>query len=175
MTDTKKGVKYEHGLAGTVVDRTDGRVAAFGSGYSSLDTSPVDMAIDDGQVMHCFELKRTKNDAYTLNWDADDYQRDDLYNLLKFCKQYPRPAYAYAGVRFNNRQLVTTRFWLDDWPDRNATLDRATQLVSADVRHDTGRVAADSLRFYKPETDSWPSAQQGDDAQHILDRIGFTV
>jgi Holliday junction resolvase len=170
---TKKGREYEHRLASTVVDRADGAVVAFGSGYNAHDTSAVDMAIDDGQVMHCFELKTTSKDAYTLNWNSEDAREDDLYELIKFCKQYPRPAYPYAGVNFNRRQLTLTRFWLDDWPDKNETLDRATELAETDVRHDTGRVNDDSLRFYKPDLDGWPSATSGDDAQYVLDTIGF--
>lgn len=169
---TKKGQEYEHGLADLVAEATNGELIPLGTGYNSQHSEAVDMIIDDGHAVHAFELKRTSQDGYTLHWDEDDYQKDDLYNLCKFCKNYPRPTYPYAGVRFNGRQLALTRLYLNDWPDQDALIDKAVQLSPISAKH----TRSGNLRYHRPETGDWPGTNlDANDAQHVLDAIGWTI
>jgi len=169
---TKKGQKYEHHLSDIVADATDGELIPLGAGYNSQHSEAVDLIIDDGHAVHAFELKRTSQEAYTLHWDEEDYQKDDLYNLCKFCIEYPRPTYPYVGVRFNKRQLAITKLYLNEWPNQDELLEDSVKLspIEASVTH------GDNLRFYKPETGDWPGTKLDQkDAQHVLDTIGFQL
>lgn len=170
---THKGTKYEHDLADVVAEATNGELIPLGTGYNSQHSEAVDLIIDDGHAVHAFELKRTAQDAYTLYWDEDDYQTDDLYNLCKFCAEYPRPTYPYVGVRFDRRQLAVTKLYLNDWPDQEALLDDAVRLSPIEAKH-TG---SGNLRFYAPENGSeWPKQNLDQfDAQHVLDSIGWQL
>ena len=167
---TSKGNRYEHHLADITANATNGELIPLGTGYNSQHAEAVDLIIDDGHAVHAFELKRTAQDAYTLYWDEDDYQKDDLYNLCKFCVEYPRPTYPYVGVRFNKRQLALTKLYLNDYPDQDAVLDKSVQLSPIEAKH-TG---SGNLRFYRPDTGDWPGTKLDQkDAQHVLDAIGY--
>lgn len=169
---SNKGNEYEHHLADIVADGTDGELIPLGTGYNSQHSEAVDMIIDDGHAVHAFELKRTAQDAYTLHWDEDDYQKDDLYNLCRFCIEYPRPTYPYIGVRFNSRQIVITKLYLEPWPDADKILDSAVQLSPVEAK----KTHAGNLRFYRPETGDWPGANlDSHDAQHVIDSIGWQL
>jgi Holliday junction resolvase len=170
---TKKGREYEHTLADLVADATNGELIPLGTGYNSQHSEAVDLIIDDGEAVHAFELKRTSQDAYTLYWDEDDYQKDDLYNLCKFCVEYPRPTYPYVGVRFNRRQLALTKLYINNWPDKDDLLDDAVTLSPIEAKH-TG---SGNLRFYKPESgDGWPSENlENRDPQHVLDAMAWQL
>jgi len=166
---TGKGRDYEHGLARDVTAQTDGQLFPLGGGYNGAPSWDVDMLIDDGEAVHVFELKRTSQDAYTLYWDQDNRDDDDLYGLCKFCYNYPRPTYPYAGVRFNNRELCISKLFIEHWPDRDDILDSAVQTVPGD---DTvGVTRADNLRFRR--TDDITSQSSGSDVQAVLDAIGY--
>jgi Holliday junction resolvase len=168
----KKGRKYEHNLADVVADATGGELIPLGTGYNSQHSEAVDLLIDDGQAVHAFELKRTSQDAYTLHWDENDYQKDDLYNLCKFCVEYPRPTYPYAGVRFNERQLALTKLYINDWPNQDELLDDAVKLSPIEANHTHGG----NLRLYRPDTGDWPGTNLDNrDAQHVLDTIGWQL
>lgn len=168
MSSTK-GREYEHHLADIVASSTNGELIPLGTGYNSQYSEAVDMIIDDGRAVHAFELKRTGQDAYTMYWSEDDYQKDDLYQLCKFCQNYPRPTYPYSGVRFDNRQLTLTKLYINDWPDQDETLDTAVQTTKTSVNH----TPSGNLRYHKPDTD-WPGRNLDDhDGQHVLDRIGY--
>lgn len=172
MTGTK-GRDFEHDLARFVAEATDGDLVPLGGGYNGATAWDVDMLIDDGEAVHVFELKRTSKDAYSLQWDPDDRQRDDLYGLCKFCVNYPRPAYPYAGVRFNKKQLVTTKLFIEAWPDQSELLSSAELLAPNDSCVETTH--AGNLRFYRDRLpDDWPTTDLDDhDAQHVLDTIGY--
>jgi hypothetical protein len=168
---TKTGRRYEHKLSNAVFDATDGVLIPLGGGFNGATAWDVDMLIDDGEAVHVFELKRTGQDGYTLVWDPDDRSHDDLYGLVEFCINYPRPAYPYVGVRFNNKQLAVTRIYVDEWPDREGLLDSAEMLEPYDdVVDHTGY---GNLRFHRAE--SIPSQASGNDAQHVLDRINYVL
>lgn len=169
---SSKGRRYEHHLGDVVADATHGELLPLGTGYNSQHSEAVDLIIDDGHAVHAFELKRTSQDAYTLHWESDDTQKDDLYELCKFCNRYPRPTYPYIGVRFNSRQLALTKVYVKDWPDQDAVLQKTQQLspIESKITHD------DNLRFYKPETGEWPGTKLDQkDAQHVLDTIGWQL
>lgn len=169
---TKKGRTYEHALGDLIGEATNGELVPLSTGYNSAYTRAVDLLIDDGEAVHAFELKRTSKDAYTMHWDEDEVQRDDLYGLCRFCVQYPRPTYPYAGVRFNNRALAVTKLYLNDYPDADQVLEKSQTLspIEAKVTH------ADNLRFYQPDASSWPTTDlDRSDTQHVLDAIGFQL
>lgn len=170
---SKKGRTYEHHLGDIVADATNGELIPLGTGYNSQHSEAVDLIIDDGYAVHALELKRTSKDAYTLHWDEDDYQKDDLYNMCKFCVNYPRPTYPYVGVRFNNRQLALTKLYINDWPEQDDLLSDAVTLAPIDAKV----TRADNLRFYRPESGSgWQSENLDQfDAQHVLDTIGWQL
>lgn len=168
----KKGNRYEHILADLVADATNGELIPLGAGYNSQHSEAVDLIIDDGRSVHAFELKRTGQEAYTCYWNENDYQKDDLYNLCKFCVEYPRPTYPYVGVRFNQRQLALTKLYLNDWPDQDELLDDSVQLSPIEAKH-TG---SGNLRFYRPDSGDWPAKNlDARDAQHVLDRISWQL
>lgn len=166
---SKKGREYEHHLGDIVADATNGELIPLGTGYNSQHSESVDLLIDDGYAVHAIELKRTSKDGYTFFWDEDDYQKDDLYNLCKFCVQYPRPTYPYTGVRFNNRQLALTKLYLNEYPERDELIDAAVKTAPIPAK----RTRANNLRFNKPES-GWPSTNlDQQDAQHVLDAIAY--
>lgn len=166
---SKKGRDYEHQLSNDIVDATDGVLIPLGGGFNGATAWDVDMLIDDGEAVHVFELKRTSQDGYTLKWDPEDRQSDDIHGLVEFCINYPRPAYPYAGVRFNRKQLAVTKIFVEEWPDKDGLLDSAETMAPYDacVEH-TGY---GNLRFHR--SDAIPSQSKGNDAQHVLDQIGY--
>lgn len=167
---TGKGTDYEHTLSNDVADATDGELIPLGAGYNGATAYDVDMLIDDGEAVHVFELKRTSQDAYTLYWDEDDRDKDDLYGLCKFCKNYPRPTYPYAGVRFNNKELLISKLFIEKWPDQHELLDTAPRTTYCDDC--IGKTSDGNLRFRR--TDSVNSQHKGNDPQTVLDAIGYT-
>lgn len=167
---TKKGREYEHNLADFVVEATDGELIPLATGYNSQYSQAVDMIIDDGEAVHVFELKRTSKDAYSLYWDESSVQKDDIYRLLRFCIDYPRPAYPYVGVRFDRKQLTIAKLFIEDFPDQKKALENAVSMSKTK----TGVTRDGNLRFYKP--DDWPSTNLDvRDAQHVLDTIGYRL
>lgn len=172
MPRQKKGREYEHKLGDLVAEATNGELIPLGTGYNSQYGDAVDLAIDDGSAFHVFELKRTSQDAYTLHWDEDDDRKDDLYQLCKFCVEYPRPTYPYAGVRFNNRQLALTKLYINDWPDREAVMEKAVTLSPIEAKH----TRSGNFRMYKPDNDEWQSENiDQHDAQHVLNSMGWQL
>jgi len=169
------GVDYEHRIATDIADRTDHDLLPLSAGYTSIHNSAVDMLIDDGEAVHAFEMKRTSTDAYTLHWEPDDPRTDDLYALCGFCREYPRPTYAYWGVRFTQRQLLVGRLYVDEFPDTDDMLSTAVQIAPVVGTDVVSQTYADNLRVTKPSTDDWPSQTRGDDVQAVLDAIGYTL
>lgn len=168
--NTKKGREYEHGLSTLVARATDGTIVPLAAGYNGQYAQDVDMLIDDGEAVHVFELKRTSQDAYTLYWDEEDRNKDDLYGLCKFCVEYPRPAYPYAGVRFDRKQLTLSKIYLDDYPDQEALLENAATLCQTDASATRGG----NLRFQKPGSE-WPYEDlDAKDAEHVIETIGYS-
>jgi Holliday junction resolvase len=168
----KKGYDYEHTLADLVATATDGELIPLGTGYNGQYSEAIDLLIDDGSAVHVFELKRTGTDAKTLYWDEDDVQTDDMYNLLKFAVTYPRPTYPYIGVRFNNRQLVLVKLYVNDFPDRDDSLQTAVQLCPIEAK----QTHAGNLRLYKPDASDWQTTDLDDhDPQHVLDTINYQL
>lgn len=167
----KKGRGYEHDLANDVAEATDGELVPLGGGYNGATAWDVDMLIDDGEAVHVFELKRTEQDAYTMHWDEDDRQKDDLYGLFKFCVNYPRPTYPYTGPRFNRKELLISKPFIEKWPDKEELLDSA--VLTCDYDDAISVTHAGNLRFYS--ADSVTSQSQGNDAQAVLDAIGFSL
>jgi hypothetical protein len=168
----KKGRKYEHAISRDVAAATSGDLMPLGGGFNGQTAWDVDMLIDDGEAVHVFELKRTKQDAYTLHWDEDNRDKDDLYGLCKFCYNYPRPAYPYAAVRFNQKQLVATKLFIEKWPDKDELLESA---VMTDPTDAVSVTHANNLRFRKEGLGTdWPASDlEQHDAQHVLDTIGY--
>lgn len=166
-----KGTRYEHELANGVSDATDGELIPLGSGYNGATAWDVDMLIDDGEAVHVFELKRTSKDAYTMYWDEEDRQKDDLYGLFKFCTNYPRPAFPYTGVRFSRKEILIAKPFIKEWPDQDALLESAVMTSPANgavsVTHE------DNLRFKK--TDGITSQTKGNDVQAVLDAISYVL
>lgn len=167
---SNKGVRYEHDLADDIREATGEELVPLGAGYTSIHGSPMDLLVDDGEAVHVFELKDISGDAFTLNWEPDDYQKDDLYYLCKFCVNYPRPTYPYYGVRFNNRQIVVGKMYLENFPEGDEVIDDAVKLCPVESKY----TRAGNLRIYKPSCDVW-TCQDIDDAQAVLDAIGYTI
>ena len=166
-----KGTTYEHNLADYVAEATDGELIPLGTGYNSQHAEAVDLIIDDGHAVHAIELKRTAQDAYTLHWDDEDYQKDDIYNLCKFCVEYPRPTYPYLGVRFNRKQLSLTKLYLNAFPEQDELLEKAVTLAPTEA----SVTRENNLRYYQPDSE-WPSTNLDEnDAQHVLDTIGYQL
>lgn len=166
---SQKGNDYEHTLGDLVYDRTDGMLVPMAAGYTSRHGDPVDLLVDDGEAVHCFELKRTKHDAFSFIYDKGG--NDDIYGLMKFCHDYPRKTYPYLGIRFNSRQLILIKLWVNDVGSVDDTLQTAVQACPVPSK----QTHKNNLRVYKPDTDEWSSQQKGDDAQYLLESIGFTL
>lgn len=168
MTD--RGRKYEHKLASLVAKQTDEELIPLATGYNGAYSRDVDLLIDDGEAVHAFELKKTSKDAKTLNWDTKDVQKDDIYGLMRFCVEYPRPTYPYIGVRFGRRSLAITRLYINDYPNVNDVLENAVKLSPIEAKH----TSSDNLRFYKPEAEDWDTVKLDQhDVQNLMDAIGY--
>lgn len=176
MSQQQRGNDYEHTLSSDIYTYTNGELIPLGAGYNTVHGSPIDMLIDDGHAVHVFELKTTSQDAYTLTWDPEEYQEDDIYYMMKFCKEYPRPTYPYIGMRFNNRQLALTKLYMNDYPDMREVLDDAKLMSPIEAKTNEAGVKENNIRFYKPETGEWPGTNlEEKDVQHVLDTINFTL
>ena len=167
-----KGRGYEHHLGNLTSKKTSGELVPLAAGYNGGNSRDVDLLIDDGEKVHVFELKSSSQDAYTLHWDENEVQKDDLYGTVKFCVEYPRPAIPYAGMRFSNRQLAITKLYINGYPDGEKVIDDAVQLSPIEAKH----TASNNLRFYKPESGTWPAQNLDEkDVQHLLDTIGYQL
>jgi len=169
MSLPKRGKQYEIDLCTEIYNATNGALLPEPIGYSGNHSIPApDIAIDDGTKVHAFELKRTSADRKSVYYDSDDWSQDDLHQLLHYAREYPRTVVPYAGVRFDNRQLVCAKLWLDV-PDDTVALRAATNTAPTDVR----LTHANNLSFHKPDLDEWVSAISGDDVRYILETIGY--
>jgi len=176
MVSSKEGYRYENELALDTYRRTNGELLPITTRSSGNVSMPLpDMLIDDGETVHAFEIKRTSRDKVTFEYD-DDFDvlpTDDIYQLLLFAQIYPRTVRPYLGVRFPNRQLIIVRLW----PDNDARgvktvreiLDQAVKMCPIECK----RTYTDNFIVYKPDTSTWPSAQAGDDVEHLLRSIGY--
>lgn len=166
----QKGRRYETQLCRDIYRQTDGDLLPIPAGYSgNHDVPSADIIIDDGTKIHAFELKNTSKDRKTVYYDPQDPGKDDIYQLLRFAREYPRTVAPYIGVDFDRRQLVCSKLWLEGPNDRMA-LQSAVNTTPTDVR----LTYDDNLSFHKPSTDIWPSAKSGDNTEYILDLINYT-
>lgn len=173
MSKQKRGREYELELCHDVFDATNGDLYPIPPGYSGNHDPPApDVLIDDGDAVHAFELKRksTGQEAISFTYDPDERSKDDIAGLVAFCEAYPRPTYPYLGVRFSHRQLVCTKLYMDADTPRDM-LNSGVQTCPVDAKV----TRANNVRVYKPEPGAWPSASDGDDASHVLDRIGYRL
>lgn len=169
MNAQKRGKQYELDLCNAVYDACDGELIPEPIGYSGNHKIPApDIRINDGKKVHAFELKRSTDDRLSVFHEPDNPQKDDLHQLFEYCRRYPRTVCPYIGIRFTNRQLVLLKLWLEA-PNDTAVLRSATNLAPVDVR----LTRAGNLSVHKPENGEWPSATAGDDAQHVLETIGY--
>lgn len=167
---SQKGRRYETELCSDIYEESDRELFPLPIGYSGNHTIPSpDVLIDDGMKMHAIELKRVGGNRESVVYDMFDTEKDDIYQLLTFARQYPRTVVPYVGVRFDRRQLILTKLWLGG-PNDATALRSAANTAPTDVRltHD------DNLSFHKPSTDEWSGASAGDDAEYVLDTIGYT-
>ncbi len=169
MSHQKRGKEYETDLSKDIYEETDGELLPEPIGYSGNHNIPApDIRIDDGTKVHAFELKRITKDRTSVNYEPTNRQKDDLHQLIQYARQYPRTVVPYVGVRFTQRQLLIAKLWLGA-PNDQAVVRSATKTAPTDVR----LTRANNLSFHKPDTDEWPSAQKGNDAQYLLETIGY--
>jgi Holliday junction resolvase len=162
--DQRKGLAYEHELANDIYRASDRKLIPIRAGYSGNQVPPMpDIHLDDGEVVHALEIKRTKDDVSQI------FETTDLTQLQRFATQYPRKVYPYLGVRFTRRQLILIPMWAkNDGTGLDEVLENAVTLcpVEAEVTR------KNNFSVKRPDTDEWPSATKGNDATHVLDRIG---
>lgn len=166
---TQKGRDYEHQLINDIYDASDGSVVPVPPGYSGNHRIPApDLIINDGMVAHAIELKRTKRDRQTFYCDTER-QKDDIQQLVRFSQEYAPPTYPYVGVRFNRRQLILIKLLANEDGNWEKMLDQAVVMspVEAKVTH------KQNLSIPKPASGEWPTASSGDDAEYVLDEIGY--
>lgn len=169
MNRRKQGKNYETGLCGDIYERTNEELFPEPIGFSGNHAVPApDIKIDDGIKIHAMELKTTKNDRISLTHDAEDRQKDDLWQLFDYAERFPRTVIPYAGIRFNNRQLLLLKFWARA-PNVRAVLQSGVNDVPTDVR----LTNSDNLSVHKPDLDIWPSSKKGDDVEYLLDTISY--
>lgn len=169
MSLQKRGKSYETELCSEIYEASNGELFPEPIGYSGNHGIPApDIRIDDGSKIHAFEIKRTTDDRKSVYYDRDDPARDDIYQLIRYAEKYPRTVVPYVGVRFTNRQLILAKLWIGG-PNDLTALRSATKTAPTDVR----LTSADNLSFHKPSTSEWPSAQKGNDAEYVLETIGY--
>lgn len=173
MVSSKGGVRYEHALANAVYRRTGHRLPPQRDGYSGNGGVPsADILIEDGSMVHAFEVKKTSRDRQTFTYHPTDEEPGDIDELLTFAQQYQRPVCGYLGVSFPKRQLVLVPLWGGATPLEDAV---AASPVQAKVTR------ADNISVPKPPTETqatseesgWPNASDGDDVGYLLDVIGY--
>lgn len=169
MGAQKRGIQYENDICSGIYTRTGGDLIPERMGYSGNGVVPApDVRIDDGTKVHAIELKKTKQDRISINYEPNDRQKDDLHQLIEYARNYPRTVVPYVGVRFRNRQLILTKLWLGA-PNDETIIRSATKTGPTDVR----LTNANNLSFHKPSTDEWPSQSKGDDVDYLLETIGY--
>jgi len=172
MYAQKRGYEYENELVKTIYRHPDSDVVPVPCGMSGNHAVPApDVLIDDGEKVHAVELKRTSETAKTFSYEPDADTRDDIDDLLRFARQYPRTVCPYVGVRFDNRQLILAKVW-----PKGADEDQLLDSIVTTAPTDVVVTRADNVSFRKPESEKsdaeWPSAQAGDDAEYLLEVIG---
>lgn len=169
MSKQRRGKLFETGLCGDIYSRTGGELFPEPIGFSGNHAVPApDIKIDDGTKIHAIELKTTGNDRMSLTHDAEDRQKDDLWQLFDYAERFPRTVVPYAGVKFNNRQLLLMQFWARA-PNVRSVLQSGVNDIPTDVR----LTKKSNLSVHKPDLDVWPSARKGDDVDYVLDKIGY--
>lgn len=169
MNGRRRGKNFETGLCGDIYQETDEKLFPEPIGYSGNHAVPApDIKIDDGTKIHAIELKTTKNDRISLTHDPTDTEKDDLWQLFDYAQRFPRTVVPYAGVSFNNRQLLLMQFWIRA-PNVRSRLQSGVNDVPTDVR----LTKKSNLSVHKPDLDVWPSAQKGNDVEYLLDKISY--
>jgi len=179
MSSQKAGLNFEHEIANGVFDRTGGRLLPLRVGWSGNQKVPSpDVVLDDGDLVHAFEFKRTTQDRISITFSPETPEEDrddDLSDLLRFANDYPRKVAPAVGIRFTNRQLLLLRIW----PADNDEKLRESMVETAPVEAKVTR--AGNISVPKPPTDTqattdeqgWPSSQVGDDFEYLLDYINW--
>jgi len=169
MSSGQRGKQYELDLCSDIYDETDGGLIPEPVGYSGNHGLPApDIHVDDGGKIHAIELKRTSKERISVYHDREDYQKDDLNQLLTYCHTHPRLVVPYVGVRFDNRELLLFNLWLKA-PTRRATIASGSNIAPHDYVNHTH---SNNLSIHKPDLDDWNSATAGNDAITVLETIG---
>jgi Holliday junction resolvase len=167
---SKRGKQYELDICTAVYEQTEGDIIPEPIGYSGNHSLPApDVRIDDGSTVHAIELKRTSSDRKSIYHDPESYQKDDLDQLIEYCREYPRLCVPYVGVRFDNRELLLFDLWLGAPTDR-AVVRSGTSTSPTDGVNYT---SDGNLSVHKPELSEWTSATTGNDATRVLEEIGY--
>lgn len=177
MVRSKAGIEYENELALEIYRATSGELLPLATRSSGNVAIPMpDIVIDDGEIVHAMEIKRTSKEKVTFTSDpTGDPPTDDLYQLLLFSELYPRTVCPYVGAKFPNRQLVLTRLWPDETTEGAKTLDQILDEAVLMCPVDSKNTRTDNFIVYKPGTNQWPSMRAGDDVEHVLDVIGYDL
>lgn len=164
-----KGREYENGLLRDIYEETDGDMIGIQAGYSGNHAAPSpDFILNDGRNVHAFEVKRTKQDRQTFVCDEDG-AKDDIRQLVEFCRGYKPPTYPYLAVRFNRRQLIVIKLFMGSDNDWIHIVESGHVFCPVE----SGVTRTNNLIVYRPDAGEWPSAADGNDAQHILETIGY--
>lgn len=166
---SKKGRRYENEILSDIYRETDGEMIGIQAGYSGNHVAPSpDFILNDGRNVHAFEVKKTGKDRQTFSCH-EDIDKDDIQQLVRFCRTYNPPTYPYLAVRFNRRQIIVIKLFMgpdNDWERIVESGDIFCPVESSVTR-------TNNLIVYKPDAGEWPSASDGSDTEHILDSIGW--
>lgn len=165
-TPQKRGLNYEHELKNEIYEVSHKKIVPIRPGWSGNSVIPMpDIHIDDGEVVHALEVKRTKDDtSFTV-------KEEDIAQLLRFAEQYPRRVYPYVAVRFTHRQLIMIPLWSGSrGRGLSEVIENAVTLCPVDAKVSR----ANNLVVKKPDTDQWPSSQKGSDAAHVIKTLSRT-
>jgi Holliday junction resolvase len=154
MTSQRRGLDYEHDLASSVFEITDGKVIPVRAGWSGNSSRPMpDLLIPFGGVLIALEIKSTKNpDSIII--DEEDVQ-DIRYWSLKMSEV---PVYPALGIKFRgrtNRLLYTTVL------ERIGNVTECFERAAEECPFDTKITRSGNLSFRHPDTDNWPGTAGG--------------
>lgn len=143
MTTSKKGRRFEHDVCREIHD-TDCGLSAWPIGWSGNNSWPSpDIMVTDGVFIGGIELKVTGQEYVSIAMD----ELQQLHEL----RPVMRP---YICVSFNYREPMLAAV-PRDWKRVTAAVPDAFD----------PRITDDAvLRFSRPSTDEWASAQEGDSA-----------
>lgn len=164
----KTATQFENNVASDLWKETDEHtiIRAGYSGNSVMPLPDIFVRSKDKYWDTGLELKRTS----TSGRQEIAIEREDVYQLFKFCIRNPADTNGVFGLKFPSREpcLVSLPYYSDD--KKSKVYDRLVEQFEKKDGIDYRETNKDKITVEKPSLDNWNSARSGNDmAESILD------